>query len=263
MLARVFALFVSASVVALLDGCGSRTELPLDEPCEDGELGPCGSSVGACRPGTALCEDGVFGECTGAVEPTAETCNDVDDDCDGRVDEDFGVGEACDGPDVDRCTDDVRTCFGCSLGSSEPETCNGKDDDCDGVTDSDCELGNCRPTLVVTGSTPSSPSCVDFPVEKSSEGRIEYPCNGGLVSATLGSITFSGSVANGDVYLTGSVIIGPEQSPDDCTWRTDHLIQGNVASGTLSYSYSENFISGVDCWTPCTEVGTIAIRWME
>ena len=259
--AQVILLFAAAS--ALTPGCGSRTELSqVPVSCEPGELGECGSSVGACRPGIAVCgDDEIFGECIGDVGPTREACNDIDDDCDGETDEDFGVGDACDGPDSDLCTDDVMTCSGCSSGPSELETCNGRDDDCDGLVDADCETGSCRPTLVVTGSTPSSPNCVDFPVERSSRGAIAYPCGGGPVSANLGSVTFMGSVANGDVFLTGTRIIGIDESPDGCVWQTDHLIQGNVSSGTLTYSYSEHFLSGIDCWSPCTEVGTIEIQW--
>jgi hypothetical protein len=253
---------VLASVGAVLHACGSRTGLLSAEPCEEGAIEACGSNVGACREGTAVCtEERVFGECIGEVGPSSEACNDIDDDCDGRIDEDFGVGDACDGPDSDVCADDVMTCSGCSMGANEAESCNGKDDDCDGVVDADCEFGSCSPTLVVTGSTPSSPGCVDFPVETSSRGVIEYPCGGGAVSATLGSVAFTGSVTNGDVFLTGTRYIHPGESPDGCTWRTDHFIQGNVGSGTLSYSYAEEFVSGIDCWTPCTEIGTIEIQW--
>ena len=254
-----------AAAGTLAPGCGSRTELLGGaDPCEPGELAECGSDVGACRPGTAVCgDDEIFGECTGAIGPGREACNDIDDDCDGEIDEDFRVGEACDGPDSDLCADDVMTCSGCTSGPSELESCNGKDDDCDGVVDADCETGSCQPTLVVTGSTPSDPGCVDFPVERSSRGGIAYPCGGGSVRANLGSVAFMGSVANGDVFLTGTRIIGVNESPDDCVWQTDHLIQGNVSSGALTYSYSEHVVSGVNCWSPCTEVGTIEIQWMQ
>ncbi len=249
--------------------CGARTDLYLDEmvpveedvPCEEGDIAPCGSDVGACHKGQRVCVDGLLGPCEGGVGPTVETCNGLDDDCDGSVDEGFGLGEACDGADSDLCKDDVMTCAGCSRGPDTLEVCNGVNDDCDGIIDSDCEAGSCSPTLNVTGSQPSEPSCVDFPVQRGSAGTINYPCGGGPVTATLGSVSFSGSVDGGFVSLEGTEIIGSDRSPDGCVWQTGHRIFGDVSSGMLSYEYTEIFIEGVNCWRPCTESGTVALSW--
>ncbi|MBN1770767.1 MAG: hypothetical protein JXB32_05865 [Deltaproteobacteria bacterium] len=43
----------------------------------------CGpEAVGECRPGTQVCDDGVWGDCEGAVYPTTEICgNGLDEDC--------------------------------------------------------------------------------------------------------------------------------------------------------------------------------------
>jgi hypothetical protein len=153
------------------------------------------------------------------------------------------------------------TCDGCTRGEDTRETCNGVDDDCDGVIDSDCELGDCQPKLYVTGSTPSSPDCVDFPVERGTSGGIEYPCGGGQVTATLGSIGFTGAVQDDYVSLSGQQIIGADRSPDGCVWRTTHSIAGTLSSGSLTYGYEEIFIEGSNCWSPCTESGEIRVDW--
>jgi len=245
------------------DDCDGLTdEENACPPCLEGATEPCGSDVGACQRGVRRCANGALGACQGAVGPTPEVCNAIDDDCDGDTDEDFHLGEPCDGPDSDQCLDDVMTCNGCSAGTDTLEICNGKDDDCDGIVDSDCESGSCNPNLVVTGSTPSSPGCVDFPVTAGSRGSIQYPCAGGAVTATLGSIMFTGSVsANGDVALNGTEIVGPDRSPDRCTWRMDHRITGSVRAGIVNYEYTETLIQGSACWFPCTETGTVQIAW--
>jgi len=267
---RVPLLFVGCALGAA-QGC-SRSGVYIPEidagddvprPCEDGEVTPCGSDVGACMKGTRDCVDGFFGPCLGALEPVAETCNDIDDNCDGTVDEGFRLGEACDGPDSDLCADDVVTCAGCSRGPDTLEICNGIDDDCDGIVDADCESGDCTPALLVTGSVPSFSGCVDFPVEAGSTGRIEYPCGGGPVSATLGEVSFTGFVQGGNVSLAGTAIVSADRSPDGCVWQTEHRISGGVGSGKLTYSYSEMPISGSNCWSPCTETGTVQIEWVK
>jgi hypothetical protein len=287
---------LAAFGLSLALGCGARSALPGDEqggagttssssatvssssnatassstgvspPCADGDLETCGSDVGACKPGTRTCQAGVFGPCEGAIGPSSEVCNGIDDDCDGQIDDGFHIGEPCKGTGTDQCLDGITTCDGCQkTGPDKVETCNGIDDNCNGIIDADCEAGDCKPTLLVTGSVPSSPNCIDFPVTAGSTGTIEYPCGGGAVTAQLGGIAFTGSVTNNDVTLDGIAIIGPGQSPDGCTWQLHHHIQGMLPSGMVSYSYAEMVIvkpPGVTCWQPCTETGTVKINWV-
>lgn len=59
--------------------------------CTDGTMSSCGSTVGVCTVGTRRCSGGMWGSCTGGVSATSETCNTLDDDCDGNIDE----GGAC------------------------------------------------------------------------------------------------------------------------------------------------------------------------
>ncbi|MDP6947402.1 MAG: MopE-related protein, partial [Myxococcota bacterium] len=72
-----------------------------------------------------------------------EQCDDIDNDCDGVVDED--VAEVC-GVDVGQCRSGMRACVGGMLGECEgeiapvEEVCDDFDNDCDGETDEDFDL---------------------------------------------------------------------------------------------------------------------------
>lgn len=63
--------------------------------CSDGETKSCYSgppgteNIGQCKSGTTSCSGGVWGACTGDVLPGTETCNNVDEDCNGKVDDGF------------------------------------------------------------------------------------------------------------------------------------------------------------------------------
>ncbi len=232
---------LAAALSIVGQGCGSRTGL-LPDSIDGGDVQTIASNGQTCVP-----------------EP--EVCNGIDDNCDGVVDEGFNLGQACDGPDSDLCLDDVMTCSGCSRGPDNVEVCNGVDDDCNGIVDADCEVGHCSPSLTVTGSVPSSPSCIDFPVRASTTGNLDYPCGGGLLNATLGDISFEGSVSGGQVSLVGSAVISADQSPDGCVWVTRHEIDGDISSGELQYYYSEQIDGGRNCWFPCKETGTVKVHW--
>jgi hypothetical protein len=84
----------------------------------------------------------------GAVEPSAEACNTLDDDCDGTADDRPGAACHCtDGAErpcgsaVGACMQGTQTCVDgdwgeCTGGvAPAPETCDGTDEDCNGMTD--------------------------------------------------------------------------------------------------------------------------------
>lgn len=106
--------------------------------CYDGEPGT--STMGRCRAGTMTCNADGTGTCVGQQLPQAETCNMLDDDCDGMEDE-LDDTECFTGM-MGACAAGVRTCLDDGgercVQIDEPVdevACNGIDDDCDGRMD--------------------------------------------------------------------------------------------------------------------------------
>ena len=67
------------------DDCDGRVDDGLSRSCYTGPSGTAGRGI--CRNGSQSCGAGRWGGCSGQVVPRAETCNRLDDDCDGRVDD--------------------------------------------------------------------------------------------------------------------------------------------------------------------------------
>ena len=136
----------------------SAVELPpstevcdgLDNDCdgvadEGFDLGsPCVVGVGACEAlGSRVCGPDFDATCSAQPgTPVPETCNGVDDDCDGAADEGFGIGSVCE-VGVGACVSsgvwvcDPAGAAACSVEPLDPsdEICNGIDDDCDSAVD--------------------------------------------------------------------------------------------------------------------------------
>lgn len=130
-----------------IDGNGVACRSGIEEPCYSGAKTTRGR--GACKAGRTVCrDDGTLAECTGEVLPAAETCNSVDDDCDGIVDNGFerdgalcffgGAKGACRTQGKWHCSQDGASSQ-CDATVVRPvaETCDGVDNDCDGQVDND------------------------------------------------------------------------------------------------------------------------------
>ncbi len=139
---------------AFSDEPGTEVCNGTDDDCDgsvDEDFGldaPCSVGVGACTAsGVVVCTaDEMASECSAKPgDPVPEACNAIDDDCDGAVDNGFGLGSVCT-VGVGACLAmGVVVCDGllgatCNVmpGAPSSETCNGVDDDCNGTTDEGC-----------------------------------------------------------------------------------------------------------------------------
>jgi hypothetical protein len=119
-----------------------------DNPVDAG--GVCGlSNIAPCGFGSVVCQNGALA-CVGAVDPKAETCNGIDDNCDGTIDKTGNMNPAdstgmCDIPPAappgatqpckagtKACLGGVVTCQG-SVGPTSASDACGDDSNCDGV----------------------------------------------------------------------------------------------------------------------------------
>ncbi len=131
----------------------------LDDDCDGridenyvGKYEPCNTGLpGVCGDGYLVCENGGM-VCKQINQPSVELCDNIDNDCNGIVDDFVDGGETASGDYVstgESCSDDGATgpCqngqYICEMGvmvckgvtPAEPEICDGIDNDCDGIVD--------------------------------------------------------------------------------------------------------------------------------
>ena len=160
-----------AQVCDEMEGVGVEICDGADNDCDgliDEELGATTCGLGVCEHSSPNCFGGVPQVCDPMDGVGIEICDQLDNDCDGNIDEPdalgcddlyadvdedgFGAGESvclCEPDDTyvaengDDCDDDKPEVY-----PGAEEVClNGIDDNCDDVVDEDCEPANCLEIL--------------------------------------------------------------------------------------------------------------------
>lgn len=132
------------------DGKDQDCDNAVDEGFDVGVT--CTAGSGSCvTNGSKVCAPDALSTVCDAVAGVGqfEQCNNLDDDCDGEVDEDYPLGQTCTvgtgrckGTGIFICAGDGSMACNAALGMPSAEECNGIDDDCDGAVDEDGACGN-------------------------------------------------------------------------------------------------------------------------
>ena len=143
-----FGKYRKCDVIEVCDGKDNNNDGHIDEGNPGGGIACVTGLKGVCSPGHTNCTRGSI-HCDQDVQPSAETCDNLDNNCDGQVDEnnpesggacDTGLKGACKAG-INNCTNHVVTCT--QTTASSPETCDGVDNDCDGTADNGINLPGC------------------------------------------------------------------------------------------------------------------------
>jgi hypothetical protein len=184
--------FASAEVC---DGADNNCNGSSDEGNPGGGAACSTGQSGACNPGTQQCTAGAL-VCTRTTAPSAETCDGVDNDCNGAVDNGFNVGAACSTGLQGVCSAGALACNAMHTGTTcvqsvtaSAEVCDGNDNNCNGSSDegnpgggaacTTSQSGVCRPgTRQCTGGMLSCVRNVN-PSAEICDG-LDNNCNGSV-----------------------------------------------------------------------------------
>jgi len=263
-----------------------------DDDCDgetDEDQGDTSCGFGVCFHTVENCINGLKQVCDPQEGASPEICDGLDNDCDGKIDEDFDADHdtfttcgtlTTTGETVAVDCDDLDPL----INPGRMETCNGKDDDCDGLFDEDFDADRdtfttCG-TLTTTGETVAA-DCDDFD-PLINPGRVEIcdgldnDCDGKIdedfdadhdTFTTCGTLTTTGESVTADCD-DGNAEINPGMKDvcnlvdDDCDGETDEQPDADDSCSDDFYCNGQEVCEAGACkhadavpcpWWPCDE----------
>ena len=227
----------------ICDGKDNNCDGTPDENFSDLGLS-CGVGIGACRrDGQYVCKpDGSGTECSvTSGSSTAELCDGADNDCDGKIDEDFALGGDC-ASGVGECqvlgvyickADGSGVKCNAVAASSQTETCgDGLDNDCNGSADENCDC----------------------------QAGVQRPCRSDVGECSAGTqVCLDGSNKWGSCVLyIGFTVELCDDKDNDCDGITDEGCGCSTPGATRVCGSDDG-----ECISGIQTCETVSVRWSE